>query len=186
MKNAAIALTVALAVCAPGQGRDNRHASLRGRHPHHAAQRPLRAETMHIMKIDLTAPGIHFEMTPQTTSGGSTRNTDRQTTVNYLNQERRKWRSTPISSCRFRRATRRQRRGARGVERQRLLGLRVQPVPGEAGYPTRATRSCRMPRPQHRRRQQGQHRPPRSSLRRQQARAGTGHAVQRHLRPPRS
>ena len=42
-----------------------------------------RAETMHIAEINLTAPGIRFELTPP----GGTLETVRQTTLGYLNQE---------------------------------------------------------------------------------------------------
>ena len=42
-----------------------------------------RPETMHIAEIDLTAPGIGFQLTPP----GGTLETVRQTTLNYLNQE---------------------------------------------------------------------------------------------------
>src|SRR5206468_5352323 len=42
-----------------------------------------RTENMHIAEIDLTAPGIRFELTPT----GGTRETVRQTTVGFLNQE---------------------------------------------------------------------------------------------------
>lgn len=42
-----------------------------------------RTENMHIAEIDLTAPGIRFELTPP----GGTLETVRQTTVDFLNQE---------------------------------------------------------------------------------------------------
>jgi len=42
-----------------------------------------RPDTMHIAKIDLTAPGIGFHLTPP----GGTLETVRQTTLGYLNQE---------------------------------------------------------------------------------------------------
>jgi exopolysaccharide biosynthesis protein len=42
-----------------------------------------RPESMHIVEIDLNAPGIGFELTPP----GGTLETVRQTTLNYLNQE---------------------------------------------------------------------------------------------------
>lgn len=42
-----------------------------------------RTENMHIVQIDLTAPGIGFKLT----SPGGTLETVRQTTLNYLNQE---------------------------------------------------------------------------------------------------
>jgi hypothetical protein len=42
-----------------------------------------RAETMHIVEVDLTAPGIHFGLTDQ--SGA--RDTTRQTTLDYLNAQ---------------------------------------------------------------------------------------------------
>ena len=42
-----------------------------------------RAEHIHIAEINLTAPGIHFELTPP----GGTLETVRQTTVGFLNQE---------------------------------------------------------------------------------------------------
>ena len=42
-----------------------------------------RVENMHIVEVDLTAPGIGFAVTPQ----GGTRDTVRQTTLDFLNQE---------------------------------------------------------------------------------------------------
>src|SRR5258708_995514 len=42
-----------------------------------------RTENMHIAEIDLTAPGIRFELTPP----GGTLETVRQTTLGFLNQE---------------------------------------------------------------------------------------------------
>jgi hypothetical protein len=42
-----------------------------------------RAETMHIVQIDLTAPGISFRVTPS----GGTQDTVRQTTLEFLNQQ---------------------------------------------------------------------------------------------------
>src|ERR1700693_5509562 len=42
-----------------------------------------RTENMHIAEIDLTAPGIGFELTPP----GGTLETVRQTTLGFLNQE---------------------------------------------------------------------------------------------------
>ncbi len=43
-----------------------------------------RAEVMHIVEVDLTAPGVRFQMTP----AGGARDTVRQTTLDYLNQSR--------------------------------------------------------------------------------------------------
>jgi hypothetical protein len=44
-----------------------------------------RAVTMHIIQVDLTAPGLSFEITPQVTPTLATRDTTRQTTLNFLN-----------------------------------------------------------------------------------------------------
>src|SRR5436305_1195947 len=58
-------------------------------HPHLGITYIIRAETsprplrMHIVVIDLSVPGIAFKLTPP----GGTRETVRQTTLDFLNQE---------------------------------------------------------------------------------------------------
>jgi hypothetical protein len=65
------------------------HATVAVAHPYQGVTYIVRSEllprnvTMHIVQVDLSAPGIRFKLTPP----GGTRDTVRQTTLDFLNQE---------------------------------------------------------------------------------------------------
>jgi hypothetical protein len=91
-----------------------------------------RPETMHIVEVDLTAPGIRFELT----APGGTRDTVRQTTLNYLSQENAQVAINghffvPYPSS----DTTANVVGLAASDGNVYSGFEPQPVPGEAGFP---------------------------------------------------